>query len=112
MLKQTAVQLFGDEDPSQVMFHGETQTVTRKEDGYEMTIPLPFVEKEEVELIQMEYELIVKVGKYKRDIILPRVLAGLKAAGARFEESRLILDFKLEEEEEREEEGEEGEEDG
>jgi arsenite-transporting ATPase len=112
MLKQTAVQLFGDEDPSQVMFHGETQTVTRKEDGYEMTIPLPFVEKEEVELIQMEYELIVKVGQYKRDIILPRVLAGLKAAGARFEESRLILDFKLEKEEEREEEGEEGEEDG
>lgn len=112
MLKQTAEQLFGDEDPSKVMFHGETQTVTRKEDGYEMTIPLPFVEKEEVELIQMEYELIVKVGKYKRDIILPRVLAGLKAAGARFEESRLILDFKLEKEEEREEEGEEGEEDG
>jgi arsenite-transporting ATPase len=107
MLKQTAEQLFGDEDPSKVMFQGETQTVTRKEDGYEMTIPLPFVEKEEVELIQMEYELIVKVGKYKRDIILPRVLAGLKAAGARFEESRLILDFKLEKEGEREEEGEE-----
>jgi len=115
MLRRTAEELFGDSDPSQVMFRGETQTVTRKEDGYEMSIPLPFVEKEEVDLLQMEYELIVKVGKYKRDIILPRVLSGLKAMGARFEEGRLILEFKQEKGEEGTDRGEEagkGEEDG
>jgi arsenite-transporting ATPase len=93
MLKQTADKLFADIDPAEVMFRGETQTVTKKGKGYRMTIPLPMVEKEGVELSQMEHELIVKIGNYRRDIILPRVLVGMQAAGASFEEHRLVLDF-------------------
>jgi hypothetical protein len=37
--------------------------------------------------------LIVTFGNFRRDIILPRVLIGMKAAGAKFEDHRLVLDF-------------------
>jgi len=93
MLKKTAEQLFADIDPAEILYRGETQTVVKKGRGYRMTIPLPTVEKEDVELSQMEHELIVKVGNYRRDIILPRVLLGMKAAGASFEDHHLVLDF-------------------
>ena len=93
MLKRTADKLFGDTNPAEVLYHGETQKVTKKGKGYQMTIPLPMVEKKDVDLLQKEYELIVKIGNRRRDIILPRVLAGLQAKGAHFEENRLILDF-------------------
>jgi arsenite-transporting ATPase len=93
MLKKTAEQLFANIDPAEVLYRGETQKVVKKGQGYRMTIPLPIVEKEDIELSQMEHELIVKIGNYRRDIILPRVLLGMQAAGASFEDHHLVLDF-------------------
>lgn len=93
MLERTADTLYGDGDPTELLYRGETQQVLKKGGGYEMSIPLPLVDKKDVDLLQRDYELIVKVGPYKRDIILPRVLAGMRAEGARFEGNRLVLDF-------------------
>jgi len=93
MLKRAADQLFGDMDPAEILYKGETQKVAKKGRGYEMSIPLPMVEKEDVELLQKEDEVIVKLGDYKRDIMLPRILAGMQAKGARFEADHLILEF-------------------
>ena len=97
MLKRTAEELYGNTDPSKLLFKGETKKVIRKGSGYEMTIPLPMVENKDVELLQKEYELIIKIGNRRRDIILPRALAGMQASAGRFEENKLILDFKPEE---------------
>ncbi len=93
MLKRTADKLYGETDPSGLLYKGETQKVIKKGRGYQMSIPLPMVEKKDVELLQKEYELIVKIGNRRRDIVLPRALAGMRASGARFEENKLILDF-------------------
>ncbi|OFW56834.1 MAG: arsenic-transporting ATPase [Candidatus Solincola sediminis] len=93
MLKRTADKLYGEADPSKLLYKGETQTVVKKGRGYQMSIPLPMVEKKDVELLQKDYELIVKIGNRRRDILLPRALAGMRASGARFEENKLILEF-------------------
>jgi len=93
MLKRTADKLYGETDPSGLLYKGETQKVVKKGRGYQMSIPLPMVEKKDVELLQREYELIVKIGNRRRDIVLPRALAGMRASGARFEGHKLILDF-------------------
>ncbi len=105
MLERTAGELFGDADPADLLFRGETQKVVKKGQDYQLSIPLPLVGKDDVELIQREYELVVKIGNYKRDIILPRVLSGLRAEGARFDENRLVLDFVRPREKEEEENG-------
>jgi len=42
----------------------------------------------------MHDELIVHIGNWKRNIALPRILAGLPVSGARYEEQQLVVSFK------------------
>ncbi len=93
MLKEMGRLLFDGRDPAELMFKGATIDIKKKGKGYVMTIPLPMVEKSDVDLLQKNDELIVKVGGFKRDIILPRALSGMRTSGARFEDDRLQLTF-------------------
>ena len=43
--------LFGSDDPAQVFFRGRTQQIERTPDGYILSLPLPFVEKGDVNLL-------------------------------------------------------------
>jgi arsenite-transporting ATPase len=93
MLRLMAQALFGDEDPTKVFYRGQTHNI-RKEDGnYVLTLPLPFVQKEEISLMRNGDELTIQAGRHKRNISLPRILAGLSVKEARFEGERLRIDF-------------------
>ena len=84
---------FGEADPSQVFYQGRAQSVTREDGRHVVTIPLPFVTREDISLSVKGEELIVKVGGYKRVIILPRSLVGLPVEGARLEKDTLRIRF-------------------
>ncbi len=92
-LRELALALFKDEDPTRIFFQGRTHTVERTEDGYRLGIPLPFATKGEVKLLQVGDELIVQVGAHKRNIRLPRILVGLSTSGARLEGDTLQIRF-------------------
>ena len=94
MLRQMAHALFGEEDPSRIFFRGRPHEIEKAEGYYELIIPLPFVEKAEISLTQSGDELLVQVGRYKRNLVLPRTLAGLRADAARFEEGKLRIRFR------------------
>jgi arsenite-transporting ATPase len=85
--------LFGELDPTQVFHTGRTHTIERADGGYLLSIPLPFAEKGEVDLVQLGDELVVQVGQHKRNIQLPRILAGLASRGARLEGDVLKIRF-------------------
>jgi arsenite-transporting ATPase len=85
--------LFGEEDPSQIYFRGRTQTVERTPHGYILDLPLPFVQKGDVNLIHLGDELMVQIGQHRRSIILPRTLVGLETRGASFEGESLRIRF-------------------
>jgi arsenite-transporting ATPase len=85
--------LFGDDDPTQVFFHGRTQQIERTDDGYILAIPLPFVEKGDVQLLHVGDELLVQVGHFRRNVILPRTLVGLSTRGAAFGGDTLKIRF-------------------
>jgi arsenite-transporting ATPase len=85
--------LFGKEDPAQIYFRGRTQHVDRTPDGYVLSLPLPFVEKGDVNLIHLGDELVVQIGQARRSIILPRTLVGLTTHGASFEGDTLKIRF-------------------
>jgi arsenite-transporting ATPase len=93
MLTEMGNALFGEVDPSSLMFQGKTIEIEKKGKDYVMSIPLPLVEKGDVDLLQKNDELIIKVGSFKRDIILPRMLSGMRTKGAKFEEDCLLLTF-------------------
>ncbi|MCC7107350.1 MAG: ArsA family ATPase [Chloroflexi bacterium] len=92
-LGRMAHAIYQEEDPSRVFYRGATQQIERTDTGYRLTIPLPFTSKSDVHLVHVGDELIVQVGAHKRNIILPRLLAGLQTAGARFEGQALHISF-------------------
>lgn len=84
--------LYGDEDPARIYYTGPVQTLEALPDGgYQLTIPLPFATKGDVNLRQIGDELFVHVGAHRRHIIVPRALAGLEATGARLDEQTASL---------------------
>jgi arsenite-transporting ATPase len=85
--------LFGDDDPARVFHRGRTHQIERVDDGYVLSIPLPFVEKADVQLLHVGDELMITVGQHRRNVILPRTLVGLTTQGASFEGDTLKIRF-------------------
>ncbi|MEW6033440.1 MAG: TRC40/GET3/ArsA family transport-energizing ATPase [Chloroflexota bacterium] len=85
--------LFDDRDPTQVFFHGHSQKITDEDGGYVLSLVLPFTEKGDISLSRNGDELSVRVGRYLRNILLPRTLVGLPVKGAKFEGELLKVRF-------------------
>ena len=54
---------------------------------------LPFLKKDEISLLKRGDELVVSIGNYRRDLVLPRALADLAVKRARLEEGYLVVRF-------------------
>jgi len=93
MLKVMAQALYGDRDPAQLFYHGQAQDIEREDGYYVLTLSLPFVTKSDVSLVRNGDELLVQVGSYRRNIILPRTLVGLPVEEAKFEDGGLRIRF-------------------
>ena len=105
MLQRMAATLFGENlargsegDPTRLNDHGEPQQIFARNGHYVLSIALPLVERDEVNLHRSVVdELIVRIGNWKRNIALPIGLARLKIDGAKFEGDRLNILFCKEE---------------
>jgi arsenite-transporting ATPase len=54
-----------------------------------VVLNLPLVEKESVELSKKGAELLIRIGGYKRNVLLPDSMVRFRAAGARIEGDKL-----------------------
>jgi arsenite-transporting ATPase len=88
-LEALAENVFGNEDPLQMFFRGATHEIVKSNGGYEVVFNLPLAEKESVNLSKKGAELLVRVGGYKRNVLLPDSMARFEAAGARIEGDKL-----------------------
>jgi arsenite-transporting ATPase len=52
MLRRMAASLFGQEDPSRVLFTGEAHRIVQLNRGYDLVIPLPFTEKGDISVLR------------------------------------------------------------
>lgn len=92
-LERMGSECFGKKSPLQFFFRGQSQKITRDDDGYLLELTLPFVKKGDISLSQKGDELTVRVGEYKRNIFLPRKLLGREAVGARLDAGVLKIKF-------------------
>lgn len=92
-LAQLAVDIWGEQDPTQVFFQGQTQELVKRGEQYILRLPLPHIEMGKVEMVKKGDDLIVEVGNFKRNIALPTVLAPLDATVARMVNSALEVTF-------------------
>ena len=81
--------MFGNEEPLQVFFRGATHEIVKSDGGYEVVLNLPLAEKKSVGLSKKGAELLVRIGSYRRNILLPDSMTRRKAAGARVEGDKL-----------------------
>ena len=66
-----------------------------KENGnYRLKLKLPFISKKDVALNKLHEELIIRIGGFKRHIMLPRQVASLNVVKAKLEGEYLNVLFK------------------
>jgi len=93
MLRRMADSTYGDEDPTQVFFVGQAHTLDKQDGQYRLSLRLPFASKEDIGLSRWRDELIIRIGNYKRNLILPRVLVNQDVKQARLEGDTLAIVF-------------------
>jgi arsenite-transporting ATPase len=92
-LHRLGAELYGDRNPAEIMFHGSTHQITPMDKGYRLAVPLPFADKNDLDLYRSSDELTLRVGPYRRNIVLPHALWDLEIGDAKFEEATLNIDF-------------------
>ena len=93
-LKAFAHQIYGEKNPLERFFEGEPYTLTKENEEYQLIMKLPFIRKGDVELNKVADELIVRVGSFKRHLLLPRHVAASREVKARLEGEYLYIHFK------------------
>ncbi|MFN3331202.1 MAG: ArsA family ATPase [Caldilinea sp.] len=84
----------GAGDPTQHFYVGKPQQIFRNERHYVLSLPLPLVERDEVQLHRSVFdELVIRIGNWKRNVALPIGLAKLDIAGAKYVGDRLNIYF-------------------
>lgn len=92
-LKVLSQQLFADRDPGEIFFTGRTQEIVEEGADFVLKLPLPNVELDKVALKKRGDELFVSIGNFKRELLLPTVLAQRSASGAVFAGGVLSIRF-------------------
>jgi len=93
MLDRLGAELFEQADPAAVLHEELTQELQSENGHATLRLPLPFVQKGDIELKKVGLEVIVRVGGQKRTIMLPTAMSGYRPAGAHFEDGALRVDF-------------------
>jgi arsenite-transporting ATPase len=93
MLRRMSTALYGDCDPTDVLYTSEEQYIVENGNGYTLRVPLP-VPSGKIQLNRLSSdELIVHIGNRKRILSLPHTLAVMKIRGARHQDNVLHVEF-------------------
>jgi len=94
MLRRVAEVTYNGQDLSTIFFKGKAQQVIKEGDDYLLLLPLPLLDKRDVNLHRgIHDELVVRIGNWKRHISLPQALIGRQIAGARYRDDQLEIRF-------------------
>jgi arsenite-transporting ATPase len=89
--------LYGDLDPAGRLHDGASLRITKDGDEHVLALPLPFVDRDDLEVGRHDDELLVRVGPHRRAIVLPDSLKRRHVAGAKLVGEWLEVRFALKE---------------
>lgn len=93
-LKMLSHEIYAGKNPLDRFFRGEPYKLFKEDGHYRLEIRLPFAAKSDVELNKVSEELVIRVGSFKRHILLPRQVAASQSIKARLEGQDLSIIFK------------------
>jgi arsenite-transporting ATPase len=85
--------IYGSADPSALLHRGRAPRVEKRGGVATLSFDLPFAEASRLAVVASGDELSVTVDNWRRNIALPRTLAGREILGARLVEGRLRVRF-------------------
>jgi arsenite/tail-anchored protein-transporting ATPase len=97
MLRKTAKSLYGDRDPTNIFYQGKAHVFEKVDGQYILSFDFPYTRKEEISILKNGDEMIIQVGRYRRNIVLPRTLVNLPVKSAKLEDKKLVIRFTAEE---------------
>ena len=92
-LTSLAEQIYGDRNPLDRLFVGEPYSLDKTDGKYRLKIKLPFINKKDVNLNRVSDELIIRVGGFKRHVLLPRQVAASTSVSAKLDGADLSVEF-------------------
>ena len=92
-LKALADQIYKERNPLERFFDGEPYSFVKVNGKYQLRVKLPFIGKGDVELNKISDELIIRVGSFKRHILLPRQVAASNSVKAKLDGEHLSVHF-------------------
>jgi len=92
-LKQLADQIYGHRNPLERFYTEAPYNLNKVNGHYHLKLKLPFATKKDVELNKSIDELIVRIGSFKRHILLPKQVAAFDAVKASLDGQHLNIIF-------------------
>jgi arsenite-transporting ATPase len=92
-LRRFAQVLYAGIDPAALLHEGEPLRIERRGSRYLLSLQLPFVEAGDLEVGRRHDELFVRVGTYRRALVLPDSLRRRPVDRARMVDERLEVTF-------------------
>ncbi|HEX9530352.1 MAG TPA: ArsA family ATPase [Acidimicrobiales bacterium] len=85
--------LYSAVEPTAVLHTGDLLTLAADGDERVLDVPLPFVDRDELEVGRSDEDLLVRVGPHRRAICLPDSLRGRSVVSANLDGDRLRVRF-------------------
>jgi arsenite-transporting ATPase len=93
LLEEMGDEVYGDLDAADILYRDEPIRVRKRGTGYVMTMRLPFASRDDMDIHRRGDELFVRVGAYKRNLILPQSLKRMTVREANFAGDHLEILF-------------------
>ena len=85
--------LYAEVDPAGVLHPGEPLSVQRRGSTLELTLELPFADRDDLELGRRDDELLIRVGSHRRALLLPDSLRRRPVGAASLRDGVLRVAF-------------------
>jgi arsenite-transporting ATPase len=73
-LRRLGAEIYGDQDPTKVYTKARPLRFSKRGGKYSVRLAVPFVEAEDIDVLRVEDQLVVRVGSFRRNIPLPRAV--------------------------------------
>jgi arsenite-transporting ATPase len=93
LLVEMGDEVYGELVATDILYRDDPISVRKRGTGYILSMRLPFVSRDEMDIHRRGEELFVRVGSYKRNLILPQTLKRMVVREANFAGDHLEILF-------------------
>ncbi len=92
-LQRLAQELYGSQDPTRVLYAEKPYRYVFEDGRYQLQLRLPFASREHIDLYRDADELIIRIGSFKRHVLLPHKLLKCRIQSASYKGDTLVVEF-------------------